>query len=270
MFEGHWGLGRRQLVADGAGELLSSIGNFERGLTPRAPANFRRSRFRERRWRLAAALAVGTLPAAAAAAAELNSDDAGDDAPAPEQSDAPLPKATVKARADLLPEEARASRRRRGTSASSFCRPRGRQRGRAGGHQEAHDAHRRRWSSPERHAEARAAAERKAPKAKAKPAAAAEASEPAAAAAGHRRRRRRRGAQAVEGGAEGGGAQAPARAGGEGVVVRGASRSSRRSSMRARRCLGRVDMTSVCILGSMISRLTPPTPLRGRPSDSSR
>ena len=58
-------------------------------------------------------LAVGSSSAAdATASAPLNSDDdAGDDAPAPEQSDAPLlPKATVKALVrDLLPEAMRAS-----------------------------------------------------------------------------------------------------------------------------------------------------------------
>ena len=58
-------------------------------------------------------LAVGSSSAADAAAVDaLNSDDdAGDDAPAPEQSDAPLlPKATVKALVrDLLPEAMRAS-----------------------------------------------------------------------------------------------------------------------------------------------------------------
>ena len=143
-------------------------------------------------------LAVGSSSAANAAAAELNSDDdAGDDAPAPEQSDAPLlPKATVKALVrDLLPEAMRASEQ--ASDAVNVCLSEFlqvltwkanealEQEGTKKVLTDDHIGAALKELGLERYVEAsKLPLERKAPKAKAKPAAAAEASEPAAAAAG--------------------------------------------------------------------------------------
>ena len=143
-------------------------------------------------------LAVGSSSAADAAAAELNSDDdAGDDAPAPEQSDAPLlPKATVKALVrDLLPEAMRASEQ--ASDAVNVCLSEFlqvltwkanealEQEGTKKVLTDDHIGAALKELGLERYVEAsKLPLERKAPKAKAKPAAAAEASEPAAAAAG--------------------------------------------------------------------------------------
>ena len=143
-------------------------------------------------------LAVGSSSAADAAAAELNSDDdAGDDAPAPEQSDAPLlPKATVKALVrDLLPEAMRASEQ--ASDAVNVCLSEFlqvltwkanealEQEGTKKVLSDEHIGAALKELGLERYVEAsKLPLERKAPKAKAKPAAAAEASEPAAAAAG--------------------------------------------------------------------------------------
>ena len=144
-------------------------------------------------------LAVGSSSAADAAAdAPLNSDDdAGDDAPAPEQSDAPLlPKATVKALVrDLLPEAMRASEQ--ASDAVNVCLSEFlqvltwkanealEQEGTKKVLTDEHIGAALKELGLERYVEAsKLPLERKAPKAKAKaPAAAAEASEPAAAAA---------------------------------------------------------------------------------------
>ena len=140
-------------------------------------------------------LAVGS---SSAADAPLNSDDdAGDDAPAPEQSDAPLlPKATVKALVrDLLPEAMRASEQ--ASDAVNVCLSEFlqvltwkanealEQEGTKKVLTDDHIGAALKELGLERYVEAsKLPLERKAPKAKAKPAAAAEASEPAAAAAG--------------------------------------------------------------------------------------
>ena len=140
-------------------------------------------------------LAVGS---SSAADAPLNSDDdAGDDAPAPEQSDAPLlPKATVKALVrDLLPEAMRASEQ--ASDAVNVCLSEFlqvltwkanealEQEGTKKVLSDEHIGAALKELGLERYVEAsKLPLERKAPKAKAKPAAAAEASEPAAAAAG--------------------------------------------------------------------------------------
>ena len=139
--------------------------------------------------------AVGS---SSAADAPLNSDDdAGDDAPAPEQSDAPLlPKATVKALVrDLLPEAMRASEQ--ASDAVNVCLSEFlqvltwkanealEQEGTKKVLSDEHIGAALKELGLERYVEAsKLPLERKAPKAKAKPAAAAEASEPAAAAAG--------------------------------------------------------------------------------------
>ena len=143
-------------------------------------------------------LAVGSSSAAdAAAAAPLNSDDdAGDDAPAPEQSDAPLlPKATVKALVrDLLPEAMRASEQ--ASDAVNVCLSEFlqvltwkanealEQEGTKKVLTDDHIGAALKELGLERYVEAsKLPLERKAPKAKAKAPAAAEASEPAVAAA---------------------------------------------------------------------------------------
>ena len=140
-------------------------------------------------------LAVGS---SSAADAPLNSDDdAGDDAPAPEQSDAPLlPKATVKALVrDLLPEAMRASEQ--ASDAVNVCLSEFlqvltwkanealEQEGTKKVLSDEHIGAALKELGLERYVEAsKLPLERKAPKAKAKaPAIAAEASEPAAAAA---------------------------------------------------------------------------------------